>query len=187
MVHNSSTEFILPVMLVGPADINRTLLELQMVDDVVRQAALSGSETPKLPKTSRLIDSLAEANRVDLADQAERDRLIAFMESLQQHAPVLHISFAAEPSADFTAKIIAWLRQNISKYVLVHIGLQPSIAAGCIIRSTNKVFDLSLRRHLEQKRSYLMDLMQGVQPVAAGPRVDPNGTTGAQLSPRVSA
>lgn len=155
--------FVLPTTITGPADVNRTLLELQQLEDYLRQAYIRKDGSVKMPKTSLLVDSLAEANGSDLTDGDERERLIAFVLSLQQHAPVLHISFATEPSAMFTAHIVEWLRSNISNYVLVQVGLQPSIAAGCIIRSTNKLFDLSLRRHLRQKRSLMLDAMHELQ------------------------
>ncbi len=152
--------FVLPTLLVGPADVNRTLVELQLLDDILRQADIRQEESVHLPKTSRTIDSLAEANAVDLLEADDREALIAFIRSLQQQAPVLHISFAAEPSAAFTAQIVDWLRLNVSQHVLVQVGLQPSIAAGCIVRSTNKVFDLSLRQHLKEKRPVMLDLMR---------------------------
>lgn len=152
--------FILPVLMVGPADINRGLLELQQLDATLQQAGIRKEQTVKLPTISRTIESLAEVNAVNLLESDDRQALIAFVQSMQQQAPVLHISFAAEPSAAFIAQIIDWLRLNISQYVLVQIGLQPSIAAGCIVRSTNKIFDLSLRQHLKEKRPVMLDLMQ---------------------------
>lgn len=168
--------YVLPTMILGPADVNRTLLELQELEEYLRQAYIRKDGSVKLPKTSRTLDSLAEANKADLLQADDREHLIAFLQSVQQHAPVLHISFAAEPSAAFTARIVEWLRANVSKYVLVQVGLQPSIAAGCIVRSTNKVFDLSLRRHLTQKRSVMTDLLHGLR----GPAPDTAVTVEAQ-------
>ncbi len=173
---------VLPALVVGPADVNRSLLELQQLDDLLRQADIRKETSVKLPKTSRTIDSLAEANGVDLLNSDDREALITFMRSLQQQAPVLHISFAAEPSAAFTAQIVDWLRLNISQHVLVQVGLQPSIAAGCIVRSTNKVFDLSLRQHLKEKRPVMLDLMRQLRekPIAVTPAPVTSMVTGAK-------
>ncbi len=163
-------EFVLPTLILGPADVNRALLELQKLDDNLRQAAIlqapssDSVRTLPLPSVSRPIKNLIEVNGSDLSQDDDREHLIAFMQSLQQHAPVLHVSFASEPSAAFTAHIAEWLRKNISKYTLIQIGLQPSIAAGCIVRTPSKVFDLSLRRHLQQKRSLMQDLMRDHKP-----------------------
>ncbi len=156
-------ELILPTLILGPADVNRTLLEMHALDEYLHQESLRKDTNVKLPKTSRTLDSLAASNGADLLQPTDRERLVIFLQSLQQRAPVLHISFAAEPSAAFTAQIVTWMRENIAQYVLVQVGLQPSIAAGCIIRSTNKVFDMSLRRHLQQKRSFIADLMHSIK------------------------
>jgi len=163
-------KFALPPLITGPGDVSRTLLEIEQLEEYMRAAALrkNGTST-KLPKMSRTLERLAEINDANLLQAADRQRLQAFLGSLQQHAPVLHISFASEPSAAFTAKIIEWLRANISKYVLVQIGLQPSIAAGCIVRTTNKSFDFSLRKNLTKSRGLLLDSLKSAPEVVATP------------------
>jgi F0F1-type ATP synthase delta subunit len=162
-------KFVLPPLITGPGDVSRALLELDQLEDFLRSAALRKNEqATKLPKMSRTLERLAEINDANLLADTDRQRLQAFLASLQQHAPVLHISFASEPSAAFTAKIVEWLRANISKYVLVQIGLQPSIAAGCVVRTTNKSFDFSLRKNLANNRGLLLEALKPA-PVAAEP------------------
>lgn len=152
--------FVLPTLILGPADVNRTLLELEALDEYIVQAKTQKGVEAKLPKTSRTLESLAEINEADLLMPDDSQHLKAFLQSVQQHAPVLHISFAAEPSAAFTARIVEWLRANVSKYTLLQVGLQPSIAAGCVLRSTNKVFDMSLRRYLQDSKPKMVELMR---------------------------
>lgn len=167
-------KFRLPPLIAGPGDVGRTLLELEQLEDFLRAAALrKGGVSTKLPKMSRTLERLAEINDANLLQTADRQRLQAFLSSLQQHAPVLHISFASEPSAAFTAKIIEWLRANISKYVLVQIGLQPSIAAGCVVRTTNKSFDFSLRKHLLNNRGLLLDAIKNTGKTATTTEAKP--------------
>jgi F0F1-type ATP synthase delta subunit len=155
--------FLLPTLILGPADVNRTLVEMQQLDDYLLQTYKKVPDEIKLPKTSRTLEALAEVNDADLLALEDRQRLQAFLVSLQQHAPVLHISFAAEPSAAFTSRIVGWLRANVSKYVLLQVGLQPSIAAGCVLRGTNKVFDMSLRRYLQDQKPLMAQLMAKVR------------------------
>jgi F0F1-type ATP synthase delta subunit len=157
--YKGKKKFVLPTLVVGPADVNRLLLEMETLEDFLGQAAFKHKRSIKLPKTSRSLDALAELNEADLLQANDRAQLLAFLESLQQHAPVVHISFAAEPSAAFTIKIVGWMRANISSYVLVQVGLQPSIAAGCVVRTTNKVFDLSLGRFLRAQRHVLLEAL----------------------------
>jgi F0F1-type ATP synthase delta subunit len=58
-------------------------------------------------------------------------------------------------------KILLWLRQNVHPQVLLQVGLQPAIAAGCVLRTTNKIFDMSLKAHLSQQTDYLKQLISG--------------------------
>lgn len=164
-------KYALPAMVTGPADVARLLLEMEALEEYLATATLrhktESSVEVKLPKMSRTLEALADINDVDLLQNDDRQHLAALLESVQQHAPVVHISFAAEPSAAFTAKIVAWFRGNISQYTLLQVGLQPTIAAGCVVRTTNKMFDFSLRRSLRDKRQLLVDSMHSLAPAAA--------------------
>jgi F0F1-type ATP synthase delta subunit len=77
------------------------------------------------------------------------------------HAPLLHISFASEPSTKALEAILVWMRANIHPQTLLQVGLQPNIAAGCVLRTPSKVFDLSMRSYLQKQESYLVELIAG--------------------------
>lgn len=147
----------LPVAVVSPTDLGRLLHELTAIDESLLQLGLrkTGSDV-KLPKTSQLLDELCELNGLNLLQPSDRARLLHFLKLIQQQAPVLHISFGADPTAQFTGKLVAWLREEIHPQVLLTIGLQPAIGAGCVLRTTNKYFDFSLRNNLKQKQGILM-------------------------------
>jgi F0F1-type ATP synthase delta subunit len=115
----------------------------------------------QLPKLSRTLDQLSKENGVNLLDEASRNQLTESLKQTQQRAPKVHLSFAAEPSPKGLDEILVWLRQNIHPQVLVQIGIQPAIAAGCIMRTPNKIFDMSLRTNLKQKQTYLTQLIAG--------------------------
>jgi F0F1-type ATP synthase delta subunit len=70
-------------------------------------------------------------------------------------------SFAAEPSARSFEPVLTWLRTNIHPQAMVQIGLQPAIAAGCVLRTPNRVFDMSLRSGLKKQEPYLARLIKG--------------------------
>ena len=160
------TNLMLPTLILGPADVNRTLLELDELQDFMHQMALrtkmAVADDLQLPKMSRTLESLAEVNKSDLTIDEDRAELASFLKSVKSLAPVLHVSFASEPSAAFTARIVEWFRANVSPYALVQVGLQPSIAAGCIVRSTSKVFDLSLRRSLDKNKGLMTTALEAL-------------------------
>jgi hypothetical protein len=157
-VRNNNARIQLPVQVISPVDINRLIREVEGLDDFLMQAAIrTPGSSMKLPRTSKLLDEFVAVNRFNLLQTADRRATTNFLQSVKQHAPVLHISFASDPTAAFTVKLILWLRTNIHPYLLLRIGLEPRIAAGCIVRTPNKQYDFSLWRHFSAQRDQLID------------------------------
>lgn len=145
----------LPLLIVGPVEIGRLNRELEMIDNVLLQQGLQ-NQPLQLPQITKTMDAMVGLNKLDLLDAAHRQRAKEFLRVLHEKAPVLHMSFSADPSAAFIEKVLAWLRQNVHPLVLLTIGLQPNIGAGCIMRGTNKYFDFSLGHRLQESREVLM-------------------------------
>lgn len=152
----------LPINVASRVDVARLLRELNSLNDFFTANKVRATGTSmRLPKLSSLLDQLAKDNQVNLLDEASRDKLAADLDAVYQRAPKLHISFATDPSPKAFESILVWLRQNIHPQVLVEIGLQPGIAAGCILRTSNRLFDMSLRANLSRQESYLTKLIAG--------------------------
>jgi F0F1-type ATP synthase delta subunit len=153
----------LPPGLIGLADVARLSRELNSLNDFFAGASArpAGTASGQLPKISRLLESLAAENGLNLLNSDERTYLQNSLKVIYDHGPRMHISFAVEPSPKALEKILAWIRQNIHPQALLQIGLQPAIAAGCMMRTTNKVFDMSLRSNLEKQSEYLTQLVRG--------------------------
>jgi hypothetical protein len=149
----------LPLIVVTPVDVGRLVRELETIDNALLQQELQKQEA-KLPKTTRFMDELIDLNKLNLLDKAERLRLKQFLAVVKQRAPLLHVSFGADPSSIFVEKVVDWLRENIHPLTLMTIGLQPTIGAGCLIRTTNKYFDFSLSKHLGENRELLMKALR---------------------------
>ncbi|HEX7368435.1 MAG TPA: hypothetical protein VF261_02155 [Candidatus Saccharimonadales bacterium] len=159
--------WLLPNLVVGPGDVSRLHRELEALDEYLRQASLRGGEDKadevRLPKLSRSLDELAGLNKLDLLDEGQRDQAKQFLQALLKHAPVVHVSFAADPSSAFMDKIITWFRQNVHPRLLVRVGLQPTIAAGCVLRTPNHYYDFSLRQHFVHQKSLLLQKLESLE------------------------
>ena len=155
---SSATAFVLPAQLSGKTDINRLLRELEKLEE-----ALIAQESKKTlpPKITGLLNQTALANGYKLLERTHRQHITDQLTKIRDHAPLLHISFAAEPSPKVTETLLTWLRTNIHRYVLLQIGLQPAIAAGCVLRTPNKIFDMSLGARLQKQTPYLLELLKG--------------------------
>jgi F0F1-type ATP synthase delta subunit len=147
----------------GLVEVRRLKRELEALEDFIHQSEVrEPGVQARLPRVSRLLDALATDNGLQLLQPAHREQLRQFIMYLERSAPSLHISFAADPSSAFTSKMVNWLRANIHPHAMLAVGLQPNIAAGCIVRTTNKVFDFSLREHFANSQGLLIAALDAV-------------------------
>jgi F0F1-type ATP synthase delta subunit len=162
MLNVERKQLILPLTLVGDIDITRLLREINALDDFFIAAEVrktgSGVQPPRL---TRLLNDVALTNKFNLLQKKDRAELTNCLEELRKTAPNIHISFASEPSPKALEQILRWLRENIHPLILLRVGLQPTIAAGCMLRTANKVFDMSLRERLNKQEPYLVELIRG--------------------------
>lgn len=158
----------LPVMVSGPVEVGRLVREIGDINEALLQLGLrEGGSKTKMPQTSRLMDQTIEINNLNLLHQDDRKALEAYLVAIREKSPVVHMSFSADPSADFIEKLMSWLRQEIHPEILLTIGLQPNLGAGSILRTTNKYFDLSLRKDFDNKRQLLKDMISKAQEAPA--------------------
>lgn len=166
----AAEQLLLPNGAVTRADVGRLMLEAEAVDNFLSQAAVRQPGTSvQLPKTSRLLDEIVAANKLNLLQQADRQQLRDFLKQVRTKAPVLHISFNSDPSPIFQQRLITWIRQQLHPHTLLQIGLHPSIGAGCVVRTTNKFFDFSLRQRFSDQRMLLISKLRGVEDTPAAP------------------
>ncbi len=163
MAPKTGEALVLPASVVSRVDASRLAREVDAIDGFLRQAHVRGADVAdeaKLPSLSRTLEDMTHTNRLNLLRPEDRQQLQQFLAGLKKDAPAIHMSFAVVPPPDFTAKLVEWLRGNIHPSLLLTIGLQPSIAAGCVIRTTNKYFDCSVRQHLMANRPKLVELIR---------------------------
>jgi hypothetical protein len=152
----------LPPNVIGQVDIMRLSRELDALEDFFVNAKARETGTPMaLPRLSRSLDSLANENGVNLLDEKKRQALARHLQIVYDKAPNFHISFAVEASPKALERILEWMRQNVHPQMLLQVGLQPTIAAGCVLRTTNKIFDMSLRSRMAGQTEYLTELIKG--------------------------
>lgn len=153
---------LLPAGLSTQSDLAHVTRELEKLDEFLRASAIRqpGSHM-ELPKSSKLFEELVAGSKLNMLQAEDREYLLKSLTWMREHAPVIHMSFSTEASTQFVEKLTHWLRKNISPFVLLQIGLRPNIGAGCVVRTTNKHFDFSLRKHFLAKRDLLMSQIAG--------------------------
>lgn len=190
-----NNQLILPIAIVSPTDIARIERELSNLDEYFRQTEIRTGHVPEVPRYSRLLDELIIANKLNLLNVNDRDKLTATLKLLEQKAPVMHISFSADPPGPYIQKIVGWLRDNIDGFILVRVGLQPNIGAGCMVRTTNKAYDFSLRKYFDSKQDFfrkklhevLAPELQDIGIEVAPPAVDTTPEQASQQNSQIAA
>lgn len=180
----NTTTFKLPDRLVTSVDLMRTIRELKKLDDWLNQASIrSGGVQVNAPKTSATLDEIALGNAVSLLDSVQRQQLIKILDSFAISAPKIHMSFAVEPSANFLLRMISWLRTNVNPIILLDVGLQPALTAGCSVRTTNKFFDMSLRNRFADSRHFLVESIESIKDPTQSPLTPEDTQPVAVLAP----
>lgn len=174
-----SAELILPLKVTSRSDVSKSLRELELVEDYFHQAAIRGNEAQTVPVLSSSLEALAAENSLNLIHAEDRSRLRDFLTRLKAKAPVVHMSFPSEASGEFIMKLLGWFRSEVHPHVVLHIGLQPELAAGCTLRTPNKAFDFSFRNRFEQSKQKLIAALEATGKVDAE-KVSAVGT-GAQV------
>lgn len=153
-------ELKLPLSLASRQDLTHVHRELRVFLDMVTQSILRHDNPIQYPSISVTLRALATENQLDLRDEETCKRLLAELDKLKIDAPMLHISFPIDPSAEVIKRLITWLREEIDPRIIIQIGLQPTIAAGIVLRTPNHQFDFSLRQHLYKNRAKLREALE---------------------------
>lgn len=173
MAHEAGLDstIALPTLVFGIVEVRRLKRELEALEDFMHQSSIrEPGKQASLPRVSRLLDALATDNNLNLLQAETRAQLAVYLSHIEQHAPTINISFASDPSAAFTAKVVRWLRTNIHPQALLQVGLQPTIAAGCVVRTANHNFDFSLRERFSEQRDLLLEALDATPVQTAVPQ-----------------
>jgi F0F1-type ATP synthase delta subunit len=153
-------ELKLPIILASKQDITHVHRELRVFSDLVMQSIMRHDNPIKYPAISATLRALAVENQLDLRSEEICKQLLAYLENLKHHAPTVHISFPSDPSPEVVQKLVMWLRSEVDPRIVIQVGLQPTIAAGIVMRTPNHYFDFSLRKHFYKNRGKLMEVLK---------------------------
>jgi F0F1-type ATP synthase delta subunit len=143
----------LTTSIINRSDVGRLLREIASLDATMHKKT---PQKDKLLPTSPLLNDLSEQNKLNLLQSSDREILKTFLEAVREKSPVLHFSFSVNPAPRFLERLIVWLRREIDPNVLIQIGLEPTIGAGCVLRTTNRFFDFSLRNYFANQNELLI-------------------------------
>lgn len=153
----------LPSSVATPRQVSLISRELSALDEQLSQDELKGQKSDlKVKDISSDLHEFLRLNTLDILKSEDRQKGVNYLAAIAAKAPVVHFSFAVEPSQQVTEKMVSWFRSNIHPQTLVVVGLTPGIGAGCYLRTTNKVFDFSLKTRLKDNRQSLVNKIKEI-------------------------
>lgn len=148
-----------PLTLISRLDTLRAVRELEDYENAMSEAHVKGHH---VPSPTSLLKDIADFNDINIHQKDMRTLVEHMLEDLRTTAPVIHISFAVEPEPKVVSTIAKWFRDEIAPNVILQVGIQPSIGVGCVVQTTNKFFDFSLRKHLNDNSGLFRKRIEGI-------------------------
>jgi hypothetical protein len=173
-----SNRFSLPASIIGRIDVSRLIRELGALEEYLIAARIRNPHSEIImPRVSLLLELLAKSNSISLMVDDQRKSLETILMDIREHAPSVQVSFASNPSAAMIEKLVQWFRREAHPYTMIQTGLQPSLAAGCMLRTPNRIFDLSLRKKLDEQKPLLIEALIGEKSGSSSKPIEVNQET----------
>lgn len=152
-------EFTLPASVVSKIDVSRLVTEVEWLDNemtaaMVRAKTVEQTQNPSVLSTQ--LSDFLELNKISLEDGHDRTNLIKQLRLLKNKVPVVHMTFAAPADHASLQTLADWVRTSVHPQAVIDVGLQPALVGGVYVRTSNQVFDLSLRGKIEAGRGVLI-------------------------------
>ena len=152
------SEFILPSTIVTKKDVSRLVREFEAVDNALTTTSVrkkAGGQVGEVPAMSPQLTAFLDVNTVDLNNTKARSAYIKLLRQLKDKVRVVNMTFAVVADPESLQQLTSWLRASVHPQTVIEAHLQPALVAGVYLRTTNHVFDLSVRNALKSKRGEL--------------------------------
>lgn len=148
----------LPLSVVTRVDLSRLVSEVEQVDGqltTIAARAKTGMASPSVPSVSQPLMDFLSLNGLSLNDPLARSESIRQLRLLKDRAPVVHMTFATTADQSSLQELTRWVRVSVHPQAVITIGLQPALVAGVLVRTTNRMYDMSLRGALQGRSGQL--------------------------------
>ncbi len=156
---------VLPPSIATRRDVMELLREFVRVDAALVEAELRHRVGATAGGAFTLSDRLTEflhQNQGVLDDASSRRSLVQRLEQFKDVMPIVHMTFAAQADTESVQWLAACARRLIHPQAVLTIGLQPDLIGGVHIRTTNHVYDLSVRAQLVDARHFIREELEAI-------------------------
>ncbi len=152
---------LLPVDIASPAQLSELIGELHTYRNQLRNAAVQAKvkKTPLIE--TELSDELANLlhnNKIDAIDSQQLDTLHKELQKTLTTAPVMHLTFAANPGRTLRRQLTVWFRTQIEPTSLLTFAMRSDIGGGMLLQAGSHFYDYSFRDRILANKSRLMEI-----------------------------
>ncbi len=157
----------LPAVISSPSDVTALVLEIRSYAKwynhyVIAQKA-GAKHADEQPELSPAATETIRASSKDTPLTSESlDQLIASLERIGTHSPVLTITLAAPAPREVREQLVTWCREQLSPDVLITFRFDSTILGGMVVRAGSHIYDWSFRRQLMDKRASFAEVLERV-------------------------
>lgn len=150
----------LPASIVGLRDLRTCVkvlerLTSQLVNESIQIKAGIEDKTASPAALPEMLQELVTLSGMGVNSERQSEALKKQLLELVQHAPRIQLQFASEPDATMKRRLVAWLRSNIHRNLLIDIHVNPGVGGGFIVETTQRRYDFSWRTYLEHQSEHL--------------------------------
>ena len=146
--------FNVPDSLMTYKDIKRALQSLNNADVVTDKDQAYSQLAPEA-------QALVDANKKSW-QESELDDFKNLVESFVKQAPVFDVILPTYPHDSFLKEVVSWFRREIHANSLLDVSVRRSIGGGLVLRSKNRLFDMSLRPKILDAKDKIPEVLRSV-------------------------
>lgn len=167
MTHHDTTSpaLILPASVATKRDVANVLRELEHIDAVLTESEARqkvAAQTTADPLFSDQLIEFLHVNNVSLSGSPARQQLLQQVRHFKDTMPLIHLTFATEADSESLQQLVTWMRASLHPQTVLTVGLQPDLIGGVHIRTTNHMYDCSVRARLGDARHLITEELEAI-------------------------
>lgn len=153
----------LPPSIGGLRELRRAIRELEAAENALVSGQIKNKAglAPASLELPKLAEELLTLNKLEVRSSADLAGLRKALDQMSGTSPRCKFIFAGDVDAPFLARLVSWMRDNVSPQLLVDVTVSPPIAGGFILETPVRRYDFSWRRLFDTQGSRFADLLRG--------------------------
>jgi hypothetical protein len=153
----------LPDTVYSPDQLQYCSQELHELSERILAEKRGAKARSDLTLAQSTLDLIATLPASKHSEPTALDNLADRLGELLQKAPVVHVTLPAPAGRAMRQEFVSWFRQHCAADALLVFQVNPDIAGGMVVRTTNEVHDFSFRHLLMANPQHFVEVLENVR------------------------